>query len=206
MKLLAGVLWLAVLIGSQASPLSKEPTPRLEQVKEAISNYAHEVIGTTMKLIQTSELGTEIEQWTLYRKIDNLFDELGEKLPPQVEEQLRKLSRYADGLLSGILGNLYVLERTVQSYKQELQAALESYSEGPLELLEQYGKQVSSLAPAREELQEKLGSYAQELGLQELQRGLAAHTRDLRQTLSPYAEDLHGWLISRWDSLMQWFQ
>nr|XP_023968866.1 uncharacterized protein LOC112060915 [Chrysemys picta bellii] len=205
MKLLTAVLFLAVL-GSKASPLSKEPTPRLDQVADAIERNLEQLIRMTVELIEKSELGQEIEEWKLYWKINNFFDDLNRKVPPKAQEQLRNLSRPVEESVT----MLWELERKVQPYMNQLRDVLVSYTEGPLEMVEHYsktllGSQAYSNVPSRVELQEQLGSYAQELGLQEFERSLAAYTRDLHQKLSPYAEDLHGWLNSRWDAFMQCF-
>ncbi|XP_043391367.1 apolipoprotein A-IV isoform X1 [Chelonia mydas] len=206
MKLLIAVLSLAVL-GFQASPLSEKPRPKLDQVADAIPHYLEQLITTIVELIQKSELGQEIEQWRLARKIENFFDDLERKVPPKAQEQLRNLSRHVDALVEVSVAELRELERKVQPYKKQLHAVLVSYTEGLLEMAEQYsktllGRQAYSFIPSRVELQEKLGSYVQELGLQEFQHGLAAYARDLHQKLSPYAEDLHGWLNSHWDAFM----
>ncbi|CAM4680014.1 unnamed protein product [Lepidochelys olivacea] len=209
MKLLIAVLSLAVL-GFQASPLSEKPRPKLDQVADAIPHYLEQLITTIVELIQKSELGQEIEQWRLARKIENFFDDLERKVPPKAQEQLRNLSRRVDALVEVSVAELRELERKMQPYKKQLHAVLVSYTEGLLEMAEQYsktllGRQAYSFIPSRVELQEKLGSYVQELGLQEFQHGLAAYASNLHQKLSPYAEDLHGWLNSHWDAFMQCF-
>ncbi|XP_043358041.1 apolipoprotein A-IV-like isoform X2 [Dermochelys coriacea] len=209
MKLLIAVLSLAVL-GSQASPLSKKPRPKLDQITDAIPRYLEQLITTIVELIQKSELGQEIEQWRLARKIENIFDDLEHKVPPKAQEQLMNLSRQVDVLVEASVAELRELVRKLQPYKKQLHAVLVSYTEGLLERAEQYSKtllvrQAYSFILSRVELQEKLGSYVQELGLQEFQHGLAAYARDLYQKLSPYAEDLHGWLNSHWDAFMQCF-
>ncbi|XP_050786808.1 apolipoprotein A-IV-like [Gopherus flavomarginatus] len=205
MKLLAAVLFLSVL-GAKASPLGEEPSPRLDQIADAIQHYLEQLLRTLAELIQKSELAQEIEAWRLTGKISNFFDDLDRKVPPKAKEQLRNLSRPVEESLS----QLWELERKMQPYETQLHAVLVSYTEGPLEMVEHYsktllGSKVYSIIPSRVKLQEQLGSYAQELGLQEFERGLAAYARDLHQKLSPYAEDLHGWLNSRWDALMQCF-
>ncbi|TFJ97215.1 T-box transcription factor TBX10 [Platysternon megacephalum] len=205
MKLLIAVLSLAVL-GAKASPLGEEPRPRLDQVADTINRYLEQLVIMTMELIQKSELAQEIEQWRLFKKIDHFFDDLERKVPPKAQEQLRNLSRQVDASV----GELWELKRKAQVYKNQLHAVLVAYTEGPLEMVEHYsktllGSKAYSNIPSGVELQEQLGSYLQELGLQEFQRGLATYARDLHQKLSPYAEDLHGWLNSRWDAFMQCF-
>ncbi|KAH1164600.1 apolipoprotein A-IV-like [Mauremys mutica] len=207
MKLLAAVLFLAVL-GAKASPLGEEPRPRLDQVADAIERYLEQLLRTLAELSQKSELAQEIDAWRLTRKISNFLDDLDRKVPPTAKEQLKNLSGQVEESLSGSVR--WVWDRMVRPYKTQLHAVLVSYTEGPLEMVEHYsktllGSKVSSIIPSRVELQEQLGSYAQELGLQEFEGGLAAYARDLHQKLSPYAEDLHGWLNSRWDALMQCF-
>ncbi|XP_029769628.1 uncharacterized protein LOC112110046 [Terrapene carolina triunguis] len=145
-------------------------------------------------------------EWRLERKMYNFFEDLARKVPPKAKEQLRNLSRPVEKSVT----MLWELERKVRPYMDQLHDALVSYTEGPLEMVEHYsktllGSQAYSNVPSRVELQEQLGSYAQELGLQEFERSLAAYARDLHQKLSPYAEDLHGWLNSRWDAFMQCF-
>ncbi|XP_075772058.1 uncharacterized protein LOC142824216 [Pelodiscus sinensis] len=202
MRLLTAVLALAVLV---ASCRGAEPS-RLDEATEAVSRYVEELLNSMLVLSQKSELGQEIQRWQLLKTMESVADDLARTVPPAAQAPLRALARQLEVLLAA----LWVLERELQPYVSSLRAALASYAESPLELVEQYGKILldtqTGIIPSRLRLQERLAACAQKLGLQEMERDLAAYAKALHQTLHPAAEALHTWLSTRWVTCMQWLQ
>nr|XP_023968870.1 apolipoprotein A-I-like isoform X1 [Chrysemys picta bellii]XP_042696704.1 apolipoprotein A-I-like isoform X1 [Chrysemys picta bellii] len=160
MKLFALVLTLAVLAGSQASLLSDEPTPRLEQVREAFWEYMAKA-EKIKELIHKSELGREINSRVSHSLLAaySYGTEVQKQLPAVAQELVAKLSKDTDLLVQKVSGDLRELNQKVQpsiaelqKSVEELQAGLAPYAEGLLEQLH------SQLGPYAQDLQGRLGS------------------------------------------------
>ncbi|CAM5135581.1 unnamed protein product [Natator depressus] len=220
MKLFTLLLTLAILAGSQASLLSDEPTPRLEQVCKAFWEYVAKATSSTektMELIRKSELGQEIKaaaSATAWRLPTTMAQSCRSSCPLWPRSWWPSRARAQSSWCRR-------LQWKGQRSVEDLQAGPAPYAEGLLEQAEQRAETPHhSVAACTQELSEKLqqsveklrsqlGPFAQELSkrlqqpVQEFQQGLEPYMQKLQGSLShgvqhvhrnlhPYAEDLQG--------------
>ncbi|CAM4680005.1 unnamed protein product [Lepidochelys olivacea] len=199
MKLFTLILTLAILAGSQASLLSDEPTPRLEQVRKGFWEYVAKATSSTektMELIRKSELGQEINSCISYSlaAANTYGTELQKQLPLVAQELAAKPSKGTEQLVQKIAGEL---QRKGQWSVEDLQAGPAPYAEGLLEQAEQRAETLHhSVAAGTQELSERLQQSVEKLRsqlgpfAQELSERLQQSVEKLRSQLGPFAQEL----------------
>ncbi|CAM4698850.1 uncharacterized protein LOC125625882 [Caretta caretta] len=201
MKLFTLILTLAILAGSQASLLSDEPTPRLEQVRKGFWEYVAKATSSTektMELIRKSELGQEINSCISHSlaAANTYGTELQKQLPLEAQELAAKPSKGTEQLVQKIAGEL---QQKGQWSVEDLQAGPAPYAEGLLEQAEQRAETLHhSVAAGTQELSERLQQSVEKLRsqlgpfAQELSERLQQPVQEFQQGLEPYLQKLQG--------------